>query len=475
MGITVGPIIGHTTHNSSKIWIRGEEGKNNDTGKYCYGAIDLYSISSQGPQHLNSYFFHLKDYYDFTGALSINGLMSDTKYELHCGTQYFNKNNTPQLNIPLSHPINTNGKYVSTTFRTARESNNNDKLRFAFGSCRYFYWDNLIHSDAEKGDKTFKSILSHHTDESPLDLVLMLGDQVYADPLNIFLQYENLPKLFELYQNSFSLPNIRKLMSQVSTYMILDDHEIKNNWSKDQMNKANQGLYTNAMSAYSSYQHLHNPDTPNGQYWYTFKRGSFPFFVMDTRTQRINEPKGISTKTMLGREQLNYFLEWLHQNKESPYLFAATSVPFFPDTKNEDDKWASFVEERSIILEFIRLEKIYNLIFLCGDVHNSSFARMSCYQDPSFKLISLVSSPFYWPYPHTSGSDFYNGRTLEFMQWADSNRRFRDRIEYRYEANGFISEESYILVEINLNNKNKSGSAKIFNRKGRQTPGALMF
>lgn len=212
-------------------------------------------------------------------------------------------------------------------------------------------------------------------------------------------------------------------MSAVPTHTILDDHEIQNDWSKNKMRDENKGLYVSRMRAYASDEHLHNPDTPNGQFWYAFNKGVFPFFVMDTRTLRITESSTVDAKTMLGREQLNAFLDWMHNHRNAPVKFVVSSVPFFPDPKDFADKWAGFNEERSIILEFIRVEKIKDVVFLSGDVHNSSFARMDCYQDKDFSLTSLVSSPFYWPYPHESKSDFYGGRTLEFMQWSNKSRQ----------------------------------------------------
>ena len=75
---------------------------------------------------------------------------------------------------------------------------------------------------------------------------------------------------------------------------------------------------------------------------------------------------------------------------------------------------------------------------------------MSCYEDASFGLTSFVSTLFYWPYPHESSSDFFGGRTIEFMRRADSGRRVRDRIEYRYEVEGFIGYESFALVSVDL-------------------------
>ena len=80
------------------------------------------------------------------------------------------------------------------------------------------------------------------------------------------------------------------------------------------------------------------------------------------------------------------------------------------------------------------------------------------------------TSPFYWPYPHESSSSFYGGRTLEFMQWADGGRRTRDRIEYRYEGEGFIGDESFVRVTVDLQARPKSGLAEVFGRKGERFP-----
>ncbi|WFP51143.1 alkaline phosphatase D family protein [Methylomonas sp. EFPC3] len=468
MTITLGPIIGHTTHTSAKIWIRGAKGPNHNSREFCYGAFDLY----EGAKLVASQFCFLKDYYDFTGVAQFDQLRPNTTYRVECGVVYKRDADAPPTGTPVTGPVVTGAKKAVATFKTDRGSNDT-RLEFVFGSCRYLYWDNLFQNDAEKGDKTFRSIANLHQ-RRPLDFFLAVGDQVYADPLNKLYEYKNFDALCEIYRKSFQLPHIANLMRSVPTYMILDDHEIRNDWSKDQMrSEADSGFYAMRMRAYASYQHLHNPDTPNGQFWYSFAKGPFAFFVMDTRTLRINDANAVGGKTLLGREQLNAFFDWLHQNRNAPVKFVVSSVPFFPDpkpNKGGDDKWAGFNDERSMILEFIRVEGISDVVFLSGDVHNSSFARMRCYQDPAFLTTSLVSSPFYWPYPHESASDFYGGRTLEFMQWTDGNRRSRDRIEYRYEGEGFIGDEAFMAVSVDIGKGKPWCSAEIFDRKGNPFP-----
>lgn len=475
MTITLGPIIGHTTDTSAKIWIRGEANDDKEAKRFCVGLIDVF----KGKTWVMSCRCFLRDYYDFTGAVELSELKPATAYRVVCNTTYV----SDELEVtrlvrddkPV-RPLNRPEESVEGTFTTDRAPADGT-LNFVFGSCRYLYWDNIFQSDAEKGDKTFRSIVEKHS-QKPFDLTLMIGDQVYLDPLNALRQYSTLEEMFDIYRQAFGLRWIRQMMNRIPTYMILDDHEIRDDWSREKLDDVGKGFYVSAMRGYESYQHLHNPATPKGQYWYTFQKGAFPFFVMDTRTQRIRESSSIEPRSVLGREQLNAFLTWLSEHRGAPMIFVVSSVPFFPDPKSGDDKWVGFPEERSIILEFIRVEKISNVVVLSGDVHNSCFAGMRCYQDPTFGLTSLVASPFYWPYPHENRSNFYGGRTIEFMQWSDGTRRMRDRIEYRYEGEGFIGEESFVTVSVDASRKGKIGQARIYDRKGEPQedyPGVFKF
>ena len=83
-------------------------------------------------------------------------------------------------------------------------------LRFVFGSCRYNFWK----GNAAKGDKTFRSILARHG-ENPLDLVIMAGDQIYADPLNKINQTNTLDEFWAVYRDYFDQPHISALMGKV--------------------------------------------------------------------------------------------------------------------------------------------------------------------------------------------------------------------------------------------------------------------
>jgi hypothetical protein len=121
---------------------------------------------------------------------------------------------------------------------------------------------------------------SQPRDEWP-DVLLMLGDQVYADevspatrsfiesrrditqpPGERVLDYD---EYRELYRESWSDPTIRWLLSTVSTAMIFDDHDVHDDWNISQawLDEMRQHEWWNhhilgAFASYWVYQHLGN-------------------------------------------------------------------------------------------------------------------------------------------------------------------------------------------------------------------------
>ena len=83
-----------------------------------------------------------------------------------------------------------------------------------------------------------------------------------------------------------------------------------------------------------------------------------------------------------------------------------TSVPFVPDSASEEnpDKWSGFQEQRQEILRHVERHGIRKVVFFSGDVHASFSGELV---SPSgLKIITVVSSAFFWPYPHPSARRF---------------------------------------------------------------------
>lgn len=129
-------------------------------------------------------------------------------------------------------------------------------LRISFGSCRVgaphedpYTRPKDDHSDGRELDplRALALRMTHQDPDAWPDLLLLLGDQVYADEVSpetrrfvetrrdideppgpIALDFEEYTRL---YRESWSDPVIRWLLSTVSSAMIFDDHDVHDDWN----------------------------------------------------------------------------------------------------------------------------------------------------------------------------------------------------------------------------------------------------
>jgi alkaline phosphatase D len=410
---TVGPIVGYTTGDHVRLWLRGEFQKTPDGYRRCFGVA---RIKRQGdPVFSNLKYIKLPPHFDMTGVIAFTNLRPDTVYEYEIGwffaeTELDNLNDTLQLDWKGASSEND----VPLQFRTAVSPGPTERS-YVVGSCRYLLrlFGGTLFDD--RGDKTFNSILKQITNDTRIDGLVMMGDQIYADDLNFLSPDTAIDEYFSRYRSVFNQPYLRKLMGRVPTYMVLDDHEIEDNWPSKATDEDWLTLYPAAIHAYQVYQCSHSPLFalgPDGRiegridkFWYSFQDGCCDWFVMDSRTERKWD-KNPKQRTMIKRSQMEALLAWLNDGSGQVKM-VVTSVPFFPDLEDEnDDKWGGFVPERTEILDHIFKNKIRKVVFLSGDVHCSFCVELSSPKDPKFKVLSIVSSSFFWPYPHMDEGDF---------------------------------------------------------------------
>src|SRR5918992_603552 len=163
-------------------------------------------------------------------------------------------------------------------------------LQVKFGSCRLAAPHAAPYSLRKDEDPRGREVDALHTlaqemrnrprEEWP-DVLLMLGDQVYADEVSpaarAFLESRRDPseppgervldfdEYTELYRESWSDPTIRWLLSTLSTAMIFDDHDVHDDWniSEAWLEEMRQHEWWNrhilgALASYWVYQHLGN-------------------------------------------------------------------------------------------------------------------------------------------------------------------------------------------------------------------------
>ena len=387
---TVGPIIGHSTTNHVRIFLRGDKQKDVSV----FAGIRYRRLGEE--RWSKGLFAKLDNLRDMCEVFTLNDLAADTDHEYQAG--WFSPMNPVHTvetveELPLQWPRQIH------RFRT-RSSQPTLPRAYVVGSCRYLRITAGIASAPHLGDRIFASIsnLVEHANP-PISAMLMTGDQIYVDDLNIVAPDRELKEILHKYRVAFTQPNIAKLMSSLPTYMILDDHEIEDNWPAKR-NKSDDHLYTNAIKAYELYQASHSPaqqlsgigqiNKKLDKYWYQFTEGDIEWFITDSRTRRnLSEVD----RRVLDVEQEQALCQWLIHSP-ARVKFVVTSVMFYPDRKRlGDDAWQAFPEQRLRLLETIRTHRIKNVFFVSGDVHGSLTSRLTHSEDPDFEVHTIVSSP----------------------------------------------------------------------------------
>jgi alkaline phosphatase D len=203
-------------------------------------------------------FFKMNPNFDMTGVVMFDDLLPETEYVYQMGYIF---SDLDLEDLGPDYPLDWSGIRPGTgaaKFRTGATDGSRPRS-FVFGSCRYLLrlFGGLWFDS--RGDKTFRSILRQIDGGAQTDLLVMLGDQIYADDLNVIAPDETLDEYNARYRAAFSLPHIRELMSRMPTYMTLDDHEIEDAWPAHASTRDWMVKYPSAVHSYLTYQASHSP------------------------------------------------------------------------------------------------------------------------------------------------------------------------------------------------------------------------
>ncbi|MFT6864379.1 MAG: alkaline phosphatase D [Akkermansiaceae bacterium] len=460
---TVGPIVGGTESTRARIWIRAEYQTEKNDPRRAFGVIRHRKKGTSTWRATQ--LFKMNPNFDMTGIAILNKLPPRTRCEYQVG--YFWSNlDFEDINSQFSNSDWESA--ASGIFRTSSDRDSESRT-LAIGSCRYFlklfggsFFD-------QRGDKTFRSIVRQIESGNEINQLIMMGDQIYADDLNIIAPDRTVHKFFERYREAFGQPHLRRLMANVPTYMMMDDHEIENDWPAEANHKDWKVLYPAAAHAYQTYQASHSPlleisgDRLVGvpkRWWYQYTDGCCDFFVLDCRTERWIWDLENREKLMIGKDQMKTLKRWLADGSGRAKIIVS-SIPFFPDATSESsDKWSGFPEQRKEILTHIESKKISKVVFFSGDVHSSFSAQLT---SPSgLKIHSVVSSAFFWPYPHPHERDFKITGTID--GGAIGSFKITDKTKV-------ISDDNFTRVKVTTTGI----STEVFERKGKKIQGLKKY
>ncbi|RME90141.1 MAG: hypothetical protein D6770_03065 [Anaerolineae bacterium] len=403
--LILGPIIGGLSHQSVNLWARAD------------GEGTLHAFLGQQPDLSDAQpagTSPLQAENGFAGVVPIRNLQPETTY-------YYA--------LTLSPDLPQGERFPSfTTFPPPGEPRS---FNFVFGSC--------FRPTTEHSGQAFRAIIRRlETDD--LRFLLMIGDQIYADQW----KYNGIGKVATtledyraVYAHVWSNPPLRDLLSRLPAFMILDDHEVDDDWHwldserqwadipildkfirwiegrPPQERQLPPQRVRYALQAYWEHQGMHAPPMlhpprlnrgglytletkDTGSLAYTFTFGAAAFFVMDTRTMRV---RGRGAQTMLGEEQWAALEEWLLNVKDTyPIKFLVTSsallFTMFVDVAR--DRWSGYPRERDRLLHFLAANGIEGVYLLAGDLHSAHAVSAELY-GPNQKAIPLwefCASPF---------------------------------------------------------------------------------
>ena len=269
--------------------------------------------------------------------------------------------------------------------------------------------------------------------------MLFAGDQVYVDPTAGLYDLSNLDDKYRLpYEHWLRDRNVRTVLRQIPSFMVLDDHEIADNWEPVSVpdGTANGKNRTLGVNAFKKYQRGINKDIQS----FTFD--GFPFFMLDTRSGRSHRNIGILAGAKLFDPLIMQELKDFLMETEGP-KFVISPVMLLPrharavqrdrnlDSANlsalHSDGWDGYPETMRQVLGIIAKNAIRNVVFLSGDEHRACVATVELTDSAGVAITrfhSVHTSAMYSPFPFANSLDeqFIDSETIEFEHDANDYR-----------------------------------------------------
>jgi cholesterol oxidase len=265
------------------------------------------------------------------------------------------------------------------------------------------------------------------------DLAVLVGDQIYADATAGLLDPVRSDEVYDLpHERALREPGMRKLLRRLPTHMLLDDHEIADNWEplpKDVAAGAEAARAARlaaarelGLAAYLRYQRMAPNPSPRRRGEpvqnrkplpaadFSFYGAGHPFYMLDTRTGRArNAPSGDPWGwQIVTRAQQDNLAAWLLEHQHE-VKFVATPSMLLPRHRDvsanlaaRSDGWSGFPATVRWLLRFLVDRQITRTVFVSGDEHHSLVAQAWLGPD-RLKIVSVHSSALYAPFPFANG------------------------------------------------------------------------
>ena len=291
--------------------------------------------------------------------------------------------------------------------------------------------------------------MARHMDDEPVDLLLLAGDQIYADataglndPAGLYDRYT------ERYETLLRSPLVAHMLLRVPTHVALDDHEITDNFAgvrqapatgpvlgldarlQHRLRALRSGIVEQEQFAFArgvavgfigsgrDVAPVGSQPPSSSPLWYALDAAhevNCPTFIADTRTERSIDPV-TGERTLFGSAQFAALQAWLLEaartHPAQPKFIACGSViaPLlheyhaFPALWRQEDGFAGYPQELGTLFALIARERIRGVVFVGGDLHLSAIADIELHaaDQPPVQVLQVVASGLYAPLPFTN-------------------------------------------------------------------------
>ncbi|TPJ52335.1 alkaline phosphatase D family protein [Mesorhizobium sp. B2-6-4] len=267
---------------------------------------------------------------------------------------------------------------------------------------------------------------------------LFAGDQVYVDPTAGLYDPRSVDDRYRLpYEAWLRNRNVRNALRRIPSFMLLDDHEIDDNWEPIPDDHENEQKKTLGLKAYRKYQ--------RGMFGRrTFNFDGFDFFMLDTRTERSHRMVGrLESAELFSPATMCKLKRWLLRKSGQHFVpkFVVSPVMLLPrhrravqrderlDPSNlsaiHSDGWDGYPKTLRDVLAHIAANNIDHIVFLSGDEHRSCVATLDlldAFGNPITRVHSVHTAALHAPYPFANSidEDIVMNETIDIVGCAAS-------------------------------------------------------
>ncbi len=297
------------------------------------------------------------------------------------------------------------------------------------------------------------------------DLLVLSGDQIYVDSTAGMFDPAALDERYQHpYQRFYRSSAARATLREVPAAMMLDDHEIVDNWEPLPNDEENWQHQRDGLKYFKVFQRSRERAAHPHQ-WYGFRRRGFDFFMLDSRSERSHRSSAsLLEADMLhdaerqpppGQNQWRALEAWLQQGpRDKPRFIVCPAMPFpqerraiadRDDYADDDDprryaaamhsdSWSGYPASLAKLVQLIRDAGLENLVMINGDAHLGCVAEVTLEGDDT-RFWAVHASGLYAPLP------FANARRADLaacepLQLANG---IRGQVQTRFapEGDGF--------------------------------------